>query len=104
MPWSFGRKRMVRRTCLDCGETWTLQANLARLRPARPHGHVGGYAVGGYGVGGYGATPAYLRYDRLNVEQELTVAEAGFDQELETIRQARTCPKCGSERYKDRRR
>jgi hypothetical protein len=39
---SSGRKRMVQRTCLDCGETWPLEASLARLRARRPHGYAAG--------------------------------------------------------------
>jgi predicted nucleic-acid-binding Zn-ribbon protein len=89
MPWSFGRKRMVHRRCLDCGETWTLEASLARLRAGRPHGYAAGLRGGPLG--------------QAIAERQVAEAEAGLDQELETIRQARTCPKCGSERYKDRR-
>jgi hypothetical protein len=80
---------MVQRTCLDCGETWTLEASLARLRARRPHGYAAGLR------GGLGS--------QVVAEQQVAEAEAGLDQELETIRQVRTCPKCGSERYKDRR-
>jgi predicted nucleic-acid-binding Zn-ribbon protein len=89
MLWSFGRKRMVQRTCLDCGETRTLEASLARLRAGRPHGYGAGLRGGPVG--------------QAIAEQQFAAATAGLDQELETIRQVRTCPKCGSERYKDRR-
>jgi predicted nucleic-acid-binding Zn-ribbon protein len=79
---------MVQRTCLECGETWTLEASLAHLRAGRARGFAGG-----------------LRGDLAQTiaEQQVVEAQAGLDQELETIRQVRTCPKCGSERYKDRR-
>jgi len=89
MPWSFGRKRMVQRTCLDCGETWTLEASLAHLRAERPHGYGAGLRGGPVG--------------QSLAEQQAAESEAELDQELETIRQVRTCPKCGSERYQDRR-
>jgi hypothetical protein len=80
---------MVQRTCLECGETWTLEASLAHLRAARPHVYGAGLRGGQAG--------------RSLAEQQAAEAEAELDQELETIRQVRTCPKCGSERYKDRR-
>jgi predicted nucleic-acid-binding Zn-ribbon protein len=80
---------MVQRTCLNCGETWTLEASLAHLRARRPHGYTASFR----------GDPA----GQMITEQAVAEAEAGLDQELETIRQARTCPKCGSERYKDRR-
>ncbi|HTZ92452.1 MAG TPA: hypothetical protein VMB74_08665 [Streptosporangiaceae bacterium] len=89
MPSFFGRKRLIQRTCLDCGETWTLEAGLARLRARRAHGYAAGLRVGQVGQALAG--------------QEALDAEAGLDQDLETIRQVRTCPTCGSERYKDRR-
>ncbi len=85
---------MVRRTCLDCGETRTLEAGLAHLRARPPRGRsarfLGGPLVGRYGV-------------QQQAEQLAAEAEAGLEQELETVRQARTCPKCGGERYKDQR-
>ena len=80
---------MVQRTCLDCGETWTLEASLARLRAGRPPGYGAGLRAGPVG--------------QSLAEQQAAEAEAELDQDLETIRQVRTCPKCGSERYKDRR-
>lgn len=89
MPWFFGRNGMVRRTCLDCGETWTLDAGLARLRAGRPRGYSAGLRGGRIGQG--------------IAEQQVADAQAVLDQELETVRQARTCPKCGSERYRDTR-
>ena len=76
---------MVHRTCLDCGETWTLEANVTHLHAGRPRGF------------GVGPRPGQFRLeialDRI----------AGFDQEIETIMQLRACPKCGAEHYKDRR-
>jgi ribosomal protein S27AE len=89
MPWSFGRNRQVQRTCLDCGETWMLEASLARLRAGRPHGYAAGLRGGPVG--------------QTIAEQQAVEVQAGLDQELETIRQVRTCPKCGSGRYQDRR-
>ena len=87
MLWSLGRKRMVQRTCLDCGETWTLEASLARLRARRPRGYPAGFRsfpVGTAGLQGGRASQAMA-------EQQVAEAQAGLDQELETIRQARTC-------------
>ena len=40
----------VRRTCLDCGETWTLDAGLARLRAGRPRGFSAGLRGGRIGL------------------------------------------------------
>jgi hypothetical protein len=80
---------MVQRTCLDCGETWTLEAGLAHLHAGRPRG-LGARA---------GSTQAGGRVDW----RALADSAAELDQEAETIRQLRTCPKCGGDHYKDRR-
>ena len=91
MPWFSGGKRLVKRTCLDCGESWTLGADLAHARAGR--GWLGGPGLRpGFGQGGLAAA-----------EQEAAAAEAELEQEQETVRQARTCPKCGSQLYKDQR-
>jgi hypothetical protein len=85
--------RMVRRTCLDCGESWTLERSLAHLRPGRPRGFGGGLlTIRGYSQLGEGLA-----------EQQAAGASAGLDAELETVRQLRTCPKCGSDHFKDAR-
>lgn len=89
MRWFFGRSRMVQRTCLDCGETWTLEASEAHVHTGRPRGFGG---AGGRGPGG-------PRVDW----QALAESSALIDQQVETIRQLRTCPKCGGDHYKDRR-
>jgi hypothetical protein len=87
---------MVQRTCLDCGETWTLEASLASMRPGPPRGFGGriGASFGG---------PIGANETRIVSREQVAEASAGLDQELETIRQLRTCPKCGGDHYKDRR-
>lgn len=88
MRWFPRRSRTVQRTCLDCGETWTLEASLARMHASR---HTG------FAVGARGQTGQEIAWERA------AEASSGFDQELETVRQLRTCPKCGGDHYKDRR-
>ena len=92
MRWSLLGSKMVRRTCLDCGESWTLDRSLAHLK-GRPRNFGPGLPAGwpnlaiGQEVG----------------EQQMADAGAGLDQHLETVRQLRTCSKCGSDNYKDTR-
>jgi Zn finger protein HypA/HybF involved in hydrogenase expression len=83
------RPRKITRTCLDCGESWTLDASLAHMHASRRRGPGISLAVGAAGR---------------DVAMDMA-AESGeqFDQELETERQLRTCPKCGSDHFKDRR-
>lgn len=80
---------MVQRTCLDCGEAWTLPASLAHLRPRRSRGAGPWAGNPTYRTSGQGAGYA-------------AEASANLDQQLEMIREARTCPKCSSEHYQDR--
>jgi hypothetical protein len=93
MRWFFGRPRMVQRTCLACGETWRLEASEAHMRAGRSR-HLSGFVYGRGGTLGPGAGQI--------VSRELAEASDGLDQEVETIRQLRTCPKCGGDRYEDR--
>jgi hypothetical protein len=78
---------MVQRTCLDCGETWTLEPGLAHL------GRRGSRATG------------TLRARRTSIRGEsndfIADTYAELDQLNETIRESRTCPKCGGEHFKD---
>jgi hypothetical protein len=83
MRWLARRSGMVQRTCLECGETWTLEAGVARLK-VRTRGRLPVQGAGG----------------RLDVTPNLSRDQ--LDQQLETVREARTCPKCGSEHYQDR--
>lgn len=87
MRWFSQRSGTVQRTCLDCGETRTLDAGLARL--ARRSRFTGTLRANRSTVRGQGSD--YVRD-----------AYAQLDQELEWIREARTCPKCSGERFKDR--
>ena len=87
---------MVQRTCLNCGETWTLEASLARMRTGPPRGFGGRIGAGFGGTIGANETRSVSR-------EQVAEASADLDQERETIRQLRTCPKCGGDRYKDRR-
>ena len=89
MRWFFGRSRMVHRTCLDCGETWTLEASLAHL------GSRGSRATG---------TRRALRTTIRGASNDFIAdTYAELDQVNEAIRETRTCPKCGGNHYKDRR-
>jgi len=90
VKWLFGPWGKVQRTCLDCGESWTLDAGLAHLRAHRPSVLV------------RGARRNIGDYDRA-VGEALDRANASVEQQAETIRETRTCPKCGSESFKDRR-
>jgi hypothetical protein len=89
MRWSFRRPRVVQRTCLDCGETWTLEPGLAHLgsRASRAIGTRQALRTTVRGQSNDFVADAYAQLDQLN----------------ETVRETRTCPKCGSEHFKDRR-
>ena len=79
----------MQRTCLDCGEVWTLEPGLAHLgtRGSR-----------------FGGTRQALRTSiRGESNDFIADAYANLDQLNETIRETRTCPKCSSEHFKDRR-
>jgi ribosomal protein S27AE len=86
---------MVQRTCLDCGEAWTLTASLAHLRPRRSR-----RAAGRFGASPWAGNPTYRASGQ--GAGYAADASADLDQQLEMIREARTCPKCSSEHYQDR--
>lgn len=99
MMWPF-RPRMVECTCLACGQTWMLKAALAhdKRTGSRRRGFSGAAAVAAQ------RTPGGV----FGASMDMQVAEARrrdaqADRELETMRQLRSCPKCGSERYTLRR-
>jgi len=77
--WSLLGSKTVRRTCLDCGESWTLERSLARLRAGRPRGFGGGLLTG----------RVNLAIGQELAEQQVAEAGAALDQELETVRQLR---------------
>lgn len=99
MEWPFRRGRVVERTCLECGATWTLKAALAHRKSPGPRQR--------------GFSAADLRYAERNVmsnaatEQLMAQARhnaAEADKDIELLRQLRTCPKCGtSDRYTEMR-
>jgi hypothetical protein len=97
MRWSLLGSKTVRRTCLDCGESWMLEKSLANLRAGRPRGF-GGSLLTGLSVG-----RGNLAISRELAGQQVAEAGTALDQLLETVRQLRTCPKCGSDHYKDTR-
>ena len=97
MRWSLLGSKTVQRTCLDCGESWMLEKSLADLRAGRPRGSGGGLLTGLI-VG-----RSHLAIGRELAEQQVAEAGTALDQELEMVRQLRTCPKCGSDHYKDTR-
>jgi len=89
---------MVQRMCQECGETWTLEAAVA---------HLGTRGLRGFSLtrrarrstvrGVLGSTVRGLPADYLAD----TYAE--LDHQSEMITQTRTCPKCGSMHFKDKR-
>lgn len=90
MAWPWRRTRQVERTCLDCGETWMLDASAARLKMRGPTR--------------YSATSQAMRSGiRGGLGDYAAQAYAELDQQSELIRETRTCPKCGSGHFKDRR-
>jgi hypothetical protein len=80
---------MVRRTCLDCGETWTLEPSLAHL--------------GSRGWRYTSARQAGLTNIRGRTSDFAADTYAEMDQLSEEIEETRTCPKCKGEHFKDRR-
>ena len=99
MGWHFRRGRIVERTCVDCRETWTLNAGEARGRRA--------------GTGRRGFSAGTVMTARGN---PMAMSRAGMDQQLAEVhrrdteahhdldvdRQLLSCPKCRSERHTDR--
>jgi hypothetical protein len=92
------RPAKVERTCQECGETWEFQAAYARDR------------YSGIRRRGYAATPVVAVHDarvlNLTLEQQMAEvhrrdAEAAGD--LDARKRLGICPKCGSERYAERR-
>jgi hypothetical protein len=97
MLWPF-RPRMVECRCLACGHTWMLKAALAHnKRSARRRR--GGLSAGGMGLA---ADHIWEEFGGGVMELQPAVAhqrDAPGDQELEMLKQLRSCPRCGSERY-----
>lgn len=99
MRWWFRRARVVERTCLACGETRTLPAEIAHAKPRKIQ---------------RGFSARDVRYAQDNpmtsgsgpgMDQQIAEAQrrdAEADREVELFRELRSCPKCGSERYEDR--
>jgi hypothetical protein len=99
MRWRFRRVRTVERTCLDCGETWTVTSKLAKARPPGPSRR--GFSAGTARYAGNSAQGM----SRASIDQQMAEAhrrDAQADRELEALRQAQTCPKCGSDHYAGR--
>jgi len=71
-----------------------LTARLAHLRARRPRGSTAGRRGGPWASG-----PSYQASGQAS--DHAAEAYAHLDQQLETIREACTCPKCSSEHYKD---
>jgi hypothetical protein len=89
MRWSFRRPRAVQRTCLDCGEKWTLEASVSHLKTHRPAGFAEDRPGLGYRGGG-------------QAEEQLEEGLTEIDHQFEMISEANECPKCGSNRYRQR--
>jgi hypothetical protein len=73
-----------------------LTASLAHLRPRRRRGST----AGRLGAGTWAGNPSYRASGQ--AAGYAAEASADLDQQLEMIREARTCPKCSSEHYQDR--
>lgn len=89
MRWSFRRPRIVQRTCLDSGETWTIESSLAH--------------VGSRGSPMTGTRQPLRTSIRGASNDFIADTYAELDQLNEMIGATRTCPKYGSEHFKDRR-
>lgn len=74
------------RTCSDCGYAWPVPRGLARKRLRSVSAFNIGYPRGG-------------RIDRAELRREVR-ADMASNQQAQAFAQ---CPKCGSERYSDRR-
>ena len=91
MQWPARRSRTVLRTCMDCGETWTLDAGAVRL--------------GMGGRRGFGLPRGAIRSSIRGLPTDaLAAAYAELEQQNEAIAESRTCPKCGSVHFRDQRR
>jgi hypothetical protein len=99
MGWHLRRGRLVERTCLDCGETWTLKPNQAR-------GKRSGIGRRGFSSGtvmmSHGNPIAMGRSGMDQQMAELHRRDADADHDLDVDRQLLSCPKCGSDRHTDR--
>ena len=94
MVWPF-RPRMIECTCLACGQTWMLKAALA-------HDKRTGRSRRGFSAADHRPGALYGGGMEMQVA-EAHRRDAQADRALETMRQLRSCPKCGSERYTFRR-
>ena len=90
---------MVERTCLTCGETWTANSALVRRKSLGPRQR----GLSAADVRYYLQTPmSRAAMDQLFADAHLRDADA--DEDVELLRQLRTCPKCGnSDRYTETR-
>jgi hypothetical protein len=84
--------------CQECGETWAFQAAYAHDR------------YSGIRRRGYAATPVVAVHDPrtlgLTLERQLAEVhrrDAEADGDLDARKRLGICPKCGSERYAERR-
>lgn len=91
---------MVERTCQECGQTWTLEAALA-------HDQHSGMGRRGFAWGTVsGARQTYGSMYDSGMQQQMAEAhrrDAEADRDLDARRELGICPKCGSERYTERR-
>ncbi len=90
---------MLERTCLDCGETWTLKASQRRSRRS-------GIGQRGFSTGtvmmSHGNPMAVVRSGMDQQMAEVHRRDAEADRNLDVDRQLLSCPKCGSDRHTDR--
>jgi hypothetical protein len=89
---------MVERTCQECGETWAFKAAYA-------HGRYSGIRRGSFA-----AMPVSAIHDgdnlRLVLQQQRADVhrrDAEADGDLDARKRLGICPKCGTERYTERR-
>lgn len=89
-----GRARVVERTCFECGETWTLDARVAKVStPGRRRRFPLGVILG---------AQRDLSLYRPYVHPQMMDArghQSDLDRELELIRSVGRCRMCGSDHY-----
>jgi hypothetical protein len=95
MPWGLRRARTVERTCFECGETWTLDARLAKITP--PARRRRGFSIG-IVLGAQRDPSLYRGYQHRQLTQaRQRETEAAL--ELALLREVGRCRMCGSTHY-----